>query len=176
VLAALDVLAMLAMVASAASPSPSPSPAAACSVPAAHRLDFWLGQWDVRNPSGGFEGRNVIEKVLGGCAILEHWSDGDGSAGQSLFYYDALGARWKQVWVTDTGEFKEKAEQPDFVDGVRFQGEIPRRDGRRIQDRTTLTVLPDGRVRQLIEQSGDGGTTWRAWEGLYTRTGGIVAR
>src|SRR5256885_9296562 len=40
---------------------------------------------------------NLIEKVLGGCAILEHWSDGDGSAGQSLFYYDALGARWKQV-------------------------------------------------------------------------------
>ena len=28
---------------------------------------------------------------------------------------------------------------------------------------------PDGRVRQVIEQSADGGKTWRAWEGLYSR-------
>jgi hypothetical protein len=161
----LSVLALAAPV-----PSPSPSTAASgCSGPLAHRLDFWIGTWDVRNPAGGREGHNVIERVLGGCAILEHWSDADGSEGKSLFYIDGPGRRWKQVWVTDTGAFKEKAEILGFTGGIRFQGEIPLPDGRRIQDRTTLSVLPDGRVRQLIEQSADGGQTWRAWEGLYSR-------
>jgi hypothetical protein len=70
----LSVLALAAPV-----PSPSPSTAASgCSGPLAHRLDFWIGTWDVRNPAG------------------------------SLFYIDGPGRRWKQVWVTDTGAFKEK--------------------------------------------------------------------
>lgn len=154
----------------AAATVPTPLPATApCANAAARRLDFWLGHWEVRNPSGGLEGHNVVERVLGGCAILEHWTDADGSAGKSLFYFDALGSRWKQVWVTDTGQLKEKSERTDFAGGVRFQGEIPRREGRPLQDRTTLTALPDGRVRQVIEQSADGGATWHAWEGLYTR-------
>lgn len=151
-------------------PAPSTPPSTSpCSAPAARRLDFWIGRWEVKNPGGGLEGHNQIETILGGCAILEHWTEADGSEGKSLFYFDALGARWKQVWVTDAGQFKEKAEVTGPTDGVRFQGEIPLRDGRRLQDRTTLTPLPDGRVRQVIEQSADGGATWRAWEGLYTR-------
>jgi len=163
---ALPAVLFLALMAAAdSSPSPSAGP---CAVEAAHRLDFWLGTWDVHNPQGGFEGHNVIERILGGCAILEHWTDADGSKGKSLFYFDARGERWKQVWVTDGGQLKEKAERPDFTEGVRFQGEIPLKDGRRIQDRTTLTVLPGGRVRQLIEQSRDGGATWQSWEGIYT--------
>ena len=161
-------LSAFALAAIAPSPSPSNTPNA-CDSAVAHRLDFWIGTWDVRNPAGGREGHNVIERVLGGCAILEHWTDADGSAGKSLFYLDGLGGRWKQVWVTDGGSFKEKAEVTGFEGGVRFQGEIPLRDGRRIQDRTTLSVLPDGRVRQVIEQSADGGKTWRAWEGLYSK-------
>jgi hypothetical protein len=156
----------------AAAPSPTAA-TAACAGRAAQRLDFWIGQWEVRNPGGGIEGHNRIEKILGGCAILEHWTEADGSEGKSLFYFDALGGRWKQVWVTDGGQFKEKAEVAVEVsahpEAIRFQGEIPLRDGRRLQDRTTLTALPDGRVRQVIEQSADGGATWRAWEGLYTR-------
>ena len=166
----LNALRLSAFALAALAPSPTPPPApAGCDGAVAHRLDFWVGTWDVRNPAGGREGHNVIEKVLGGCAILEHWTDADGGAGKSLFYLDGLGGRWKQVWVTDGGSFKEKAEVVGFAGGVRFQGEIPLRDGRRIQDRTTLTALPDGRVRQVIEQSADGGRTWRAWEGLYSR-------
>jgi len=167
----LNTLRLSAFALAALAPSASPSPATSgCNGPVAHRLDFWIGTWEVRNPAGGREGHNVIERVLGGCAILEHWTDADGTAGKSLFYVDGPGGRWKQVWVTDTGAFKEKAEVTGFPDGVRFQGEIPLADGRRIQDRTTLTALPDGRVRQLIEQSADGGKSWRAWEGLYSRS------
>jgi hypothetical protein len=69
--------------------------------------------------------------------------------------------------VTDdagqVGGTKEKhliARLPDG--GVRFQGELPLPDGRLVLDRTTLTPIRPGEVRQLIETSRDGGTTWRA--------------
>lgn len=66
---------------------------------------------------------------------------------------------------------KEKAQvesQPDC--GIRFRGEIPLKDGRKLLDQTTLTPLPDGRVRQVIEQSLDGGVTWRTgYDACYVR-------
>jgi hypothetical protein len=45
--------------------------------------------------------------------------------------------------------------------GVRFQGELRHPDGRIVLDRTTLTPLAGGQVRQLIEVSSDGGSSWR---------------
>jgi hypothetical protein len=37
-------------------------------------------------------------------------------------------------------------------------------------DQATLAALPDGRVRQVIEQSADEGTTWQtAFDGLYRK-------
>jgi hypothetical protein len=140
--------------------------------PAYDLLNFWLGDWTVVDPSGAPQGRNRIEKVLDGCAILEHWRDEGGGEGKSLFYVDRATRRWKQVWVTDAGLTKEK-EQVAGGDyrgpGVRFQGVVRRPDGTLVLDRTTLTPMPDGRVRQRIEQSADDGETWRAWEGFYTR-------
>jgi hypothetical protein len=63
---------------------------------------------------------------------------------------------------------KEKRLVEDYVGGVRFQGELPLRDGSTLLDRTTLTPLPDGRVRQVIEQSRDGGKSWRVgFDALY---------
>jgi hypothetical protein len=151
----------------------APPPRACGQDPAYARLDFWVGHWDVVDPKGVRQGENRIEKTLGGCALLEHWRDADGSEGKSLFYFRRSEKRWKQVWVTDDGAVKEKAERLDFPGpGLRFQGKIPTPSGETVLDRTTLTLLPDGRVRQLIEQSRDGGKTWRAWEGIYSKAPG----
>ena len=154
--------------AAAAEAKPVPAP---CAGDAAYAtLDFWVGQWEVFDPKGEKQGHNRIEKTLSGCAILEHWRDAGGSEGKSLFYYRRAEKKWKQVWVTDSGAVKEKAERLDYPGpGLRFQGKIPLPSGEGIDDRTTLTVLPDGRVRQVIEQSRDGGKTWSAWEGIYVR-------
>jgi hypothetical protein len=147
-------------------------------VPAYSRLDFWVGKWDVLDPSGTRVGSSVIEKILRGCAILENWRDMEGREGKSLFYYDRPGDAWKQVWVTDDGHFKEKssgaAEQKGVPEGsVRFQGRLPTRDGSVVLDRTTLTPSAAGRVRQLIEISRDDGTTWKAvFDGTYVRKSG----
>lgn len=137
------------------------------------QLDFWVGDWVVES-EGEEVGRNRIEKILDGCAVLERWTGAAGGEGRSLFYVDNE-SRWQQVWVTQwatmPGGTKEKAlvasEDPA---SVRFESRITH-DGKTWLDRTTLTKLGDGRVRQLIEISRDGGATWETtFDALYRRS------
>ena len=136
-------------------------------------LDFWVGDWRVLVGDQQV-GTNRISKVLDGCAISEDWTDARGGTGRSLFYVSPDTQLWRQVWVTNTalatGGVKEKHFVARYPDGsVRFQGEL-RVDGQVVFDRTTLTPLPDGRVRQLIERSDDGGSTWTAgFDAMYLR-------
>ena len=133
-------------------------------------LDFWVGEWEVE-ADGKFDGTNRIEKVLGGAAVLEHWHGADGHEGKSWFYFYPAEHRWKQIWVTDIGGVKEKAQVETQSGGaVRFRGEMARRDGTKLLDQTTLTPGADGTVRQVIEQSADGGRTWRVvYDAVYRR-------
>ena len=141
-----------------------PTPSHPCQdEPAYHQLDFWVGKWDVYdNHDGSLNGTDIVEKIVGGCAIVENWQEADGSGeGKSLFYYENAKKLWKQVWVTDAGPMKEKQMIEEYKDsGVRFQGEIPHLNGGSHLDRTTLTPLPGGRVHQVIEISRDAGKTW----------------
>ena len=136
-------------------------------------LDFWLGDWVVY---AGDErvGTNHSEKVLGGCAVIEHWTGAGGGEGKSLFY--VVASQWKQVWVTEwatrTGGVKEKFHQPlAGTNAVRFQGRIETSDGSGYLDRTTLTPLGDGSVRQLIEISRDEGEHWESvFDAVYRKS------
>lgn len=132
--------------------------------PALNQLDFWLGDWTVfvgDEPAG----TNRIEKILDGCAVMEHWTSARGGQGKSLFYYHPTTKSWKQVWVTQSalrpGGLKEKRLVEGYGGpGVRFQGEIPLGDGESYLDRTTLLPQQNGTVRQIIEISRDGGESW----------------
>jgi hypothetical protein len=140
-------------------------------------LDFWVGEWCViAVADGSKQGDSRIERVLDGCAILENWHGADaGDDGKSLFTFNAGAALWDQVWVTqDTsrpGGLKNKHEVAITSDGgIRFQGNIYVRPGTVVLDRTTLAPLPDGRVRQTIEWSKDGGTIWSvSFDAYYVR-------
>jgi hypothetical protein len=152
-------------------PAPGSAPSAAGD-PSRHLLDFWIGDWDVYdNATQQRDGRNRIDPVLNGAAIVESWTGVDGHAGMSWFYFSRSENRWKQIWVTDNGGVKEKAQVTGAPAGsIRFRGEIPLRDGRRVLDQTTLTPLSGGRVRQVIEQSLDGGVTWQTvYDANYSR-------
>jgi len=130
---------------------------AGCDSPTYHRLDFWLGAWDVSDPSGAYQGTNVIDRTLGGCAISEDWVDARGHRGASLFYVDRTSGDWRQLWVTDEGPSKEKHEvAPSGTGTIVFEG---------ARDRTTLAPSGDGKVRQVIA-SLDGRASWT---GIYTR-------
>jgi hypothetical protein len=137
------------------------------------RLDFWVGEWEVFVGDRRV-GSNRIEKILQGCAIMEHWTDIEGGQGKSLFFYTPATDTWKQVWVTETagtpGGVKEKTLVERMPDGgVRFRGTIALADGRSYLDRTTLTPLDDGSVRQHIEISRDGETWETTFDARYVR-------
>jgi len=139
-----------------------------------HLLDFWVGSWEVY--SGDRQvGTNRIEKILDGCALMEHWTSGTGSRGKSLFYYYPEDGRWKQVWVTENpfgrGGVKEKAHVETLENGgTRFQGTLVTSGGREYLDRTTLVPAEDGTVVQVIEISVDGGSSWKEmFRGVYRR-------
>jgi hypothetical protein len=135
-------------------------------VPRMHALDFWLGHWSVHSQDERV-GDNLIERVLGGCAVTERWKDVRGREGLSLFYYDVSQDLWKQIWVTDDalrpGGLKEKLEQKELTapGRMRFQGRYAGPSGATILDRTTLTSKADGSLHQLIEISTDEGRSWR---------------
>lgn len=139
------------------------------------QLDFWIGEWRVY-VSDNLVGNNRIEKTLDGCAVLEHWTASDGSEGKSLFFVDYDG-HWVQVWVSDQamapGGVKEKLMVDDPPEGsVRFQGVIRHPDADSWLDRTTLTPLENGQVRQLIEVSEDGGKSWNpTFDAIYRPKG-----
>ena len=148
-------------------------PASCEGEPGFSRLDFWVGEWDVK-VGNTIVGTNRIEKILAGCAVMEHWVDSAGGEGKSLFFYEPVSDTWKQVWVTEiatqVGGLKEKTLVEEFEDGgVRFRGRIPLPEGGHYLDRTTLTPLADGTVRQVIEVSSDG-ATWRVtFDAIYVR-------
>ena len=135
-------------------------------------MDFWVGEWEVFTMEGKLAGTNRIEKVLGGAAILEHWANSAGIEGKSWFYWMADKQKWKQVWVTPDGAYKEKVAEA-VEGGLLFTGTAFSPDGRSLPDRTRLTVYADGEVRQEIETSKDGGKTWtKGWDAVYRRPNG----
>lgn len=74
--------------------------------------------------------------------------------------------------ATRTAGVKEMSLVEVLDDGaLRFQGRIPDAAGELWYDRTTLTPLPDGNVRQVIEVSGDGETWETTFDALYVRRG-----
>ncbi len=133
--------------------------------PGFHKLNFWLGEWRVVDAAGQLQGVNRIEKMLDGCAVVEHWTGAGGKQGKSWFYFNYFTGEWSQIWITQNSTqpagIKEKKLVESFADGgVRFQGRAYVGKDRSVLDRTTLTPMEDGRVHQVIEWSPDEGATW----------------
>jgi hypothetical protein len=155
-------------------PGPAQAPGGCSGDSTYAKLDFWIGTWHVF-VGDTLVGTNRISKVLNGCAVIEEWQDGRGMRGQSLFYVEPTLRQWKQVWVSEAakqvGGVKEKHLIASLQGGgVRFQGELRQPDGRLVLDRTTLVPRPGGDVHQVIEVSGDGGSSWRpTFDARYRR-------
>ncbi len=130
-------------------------------LPEARQLDFWVGEWDVRDPRGQLVGRSSIQLILNDCVVLENWSGTLGGTGKSMNFWDKQHRRWQQTWIDDRGNATEYTGQ--LVDGsLRYATT----DGQRL----TFTPLAGGRVRQLAETSSDGGKSWAVrYDLTYTR-------
>lgn len=149
-------------------PSPSAPSAPQCSTTKHRQFDFWIGTWAVATPDGRVAGTNRIERVLGGCALLEQWSGAGGSRGMSLNYWDAAEGAWFQSWIDNQG-------QPLRLRGGLRDGRMVLEaqsadSGRVVVQRISWTPLAADRVRQHWERSDDGGRTWvTVFDGNYAR-------
>ena len=143
-----------------------------CAGPEHREFDFWIGAWDVFDPSGTRVGRNTISAVLDGCALHEQWKGVSGRRGTSLNTYAPGQGQWHQTWVDSAGTLL-------LLDGgirdgaMVLEGRTPPGEdaASAVRHRISWSVVngdPD-RVRQHWETSPDG-TAWQtAFDGLYLR-------
>jgi hypothetical protein len=145
-----------------------------CSSPEHRQFDFWIGDWEVRNPDGELEGTNRVEEILGGCVLMENWEGESGSSGKSFNTYSAAHGEWKQFWVADAGYILELAGGLDDEGRMVLSGEAPsqREPGKTVLHEISWQALPDGTVRQHWRASRDGGETWDdLFVGIYAKKG-----
>ncbi len=154
-----------------ASPVVAQSP---CTTPDHRAFDFWIGTWDVYDPSGTQRGHNEIRSTLGGCVLHERYGTPSGYEGESVNIYDASRGVWHQSWV-DNGGLLLRLEGGIRDGAMVLEGLTTGADGTESLNRITWSQLDsDGdRVRQLWEISADGGSTWTvAFDGEYRRVEG----
>jgi hypothetical protein len=125
-----------------------------CTSAESRQFDFWLGSWDVtptRSPPGTRAARSQITGEESGCAIFEDFTDLT-YHGVSISVFDPVTAKWHQTYV-DT-------------DGVRLilGGTLSSGAMRLVNDdnsqRVTWTEVSGSQVRQVGENSNNGGQTW----------------
>jgi len=149
---------------SAEEPSKAP-----CSTPEHRALDFWVGEWEVSDKAGKPAGRSSVQRILDGCAIFENWTSiGNPYAGQSFNTFDPKEGRWTQYYVDSTGLVAQMTGAFAGKNLV-YRREFKRADGRQVASRMTFFNLDGNQVRQLVEQSTDGGETWNTQYDLTYR-------
>ena len=52
-----------------------------CDGPEHRQFDFWVGEWQVRDPSGQVIGTNAITRSYDGCLLIERWEGASGERG-----------------------------------------------------------------------------------------------
>lgn len=137
--------------------------------PKKREFDFWVGTWEVSN-GGKQAGENDIQLILGDCILFENWTSKGPYTGKSFNYYDTAEDHWRQIWVDDYGGVIEFTGQ--VRDGTMYYTAITHdpADGSTTEHKLTFSQNDDGSVRQLWEQSTDGGETWNTvWDGHYVK-------
>jgi hypothetical protein len=143
------------------------SPGSPCADAPHRAFDFWVGEWTVTTKNGPKVGDSSIRRILNDCVILESWTGKGGGTGQSFNNYDARRKSWKQFWVDATGG-RQEYEEGVYQDGaLRFSGHNPGPKGEPAEQRFTFFNVDPNHVRQLQEQSTDGGKTWTVVYDFY---------
>jgi hypothetical protein len=129
--------------------------------PRTKEFDFWVGEWEVYvTGTDNYAGHSVVQRISGGCALLENWKSSV-SVWKSLNFIDDSSNRWKQVWVGSYPMGKQ-----DFTGGVytdsamRFVFQTKDAKGHLLTGRFIFYNEGPDRVRQFNETSADAGKTW----------------
>ena len=146
---------------------------APCAAPERHQFDFWLGDWEVRDPGGEVVGHSRITRAVDGCAVREEWRGVRGLVGTSLNAWSPERGGWHQTWIDSSGMLLEL--DGGLRDGAMVlegaTGDPASSDARRHRITWSQVDGHPGRVRQLWETSVDGGAWETAFDGRYRRIG-----
>lgn len=142
---------------------------AACTSPAYHQFDFFVGQWKVYDEKGHFLGSDDVEKRVNGCAIDERYTNPDGSVGIGLSGFQAKLGTWHQDFMGDNGIVV-------LLDGAKtdraamvMSGQDFPADGTRRLDRG-IWVVHGAVVEETWLVSTDRGKTWKTqFHGFFHR-------
>jgi ketosteroid isomerase-like protein len=153
-----------------ASPARGGSTPAPCAAPEYRQFDFWVGDWDVYEASGGDRVARVrVDRVLDACALREDYRGANGTHGQSFSVYDAPRKVWHQTWVTNRGQLLTIEGGPEGGQ-MTLAGSYRDAHGEETRVRGTWKPVAGG-VRETAVTSGDGGKTWQPWFDLLFREG-----
>ena len=149
-----------------ATPRRAPTPCAG--VAERHRFDFWIGEWEVTTQGGTRVGSSVVQSVSGGCALLENWTNARGGQGKSLNAFNPAVGQWQQYWIGQDGNPTEFRESTWAGGSIVFRAHAPAAGTTpATEQRLTFSPIDSATVRQLGEQSTDGGTTWKTTYDFY---------
>ena len=82
------------------------------SAPEYRQLDFWVGEWEVRNSAGqpgagAAVAASSVLRIIDSCVVYENYAEAEGFLGKSFNFYDAALRKWRQTWVDNTGRVSE---------------------------------------------------------------------
>ena len=161
------VAAVMTAVGAVSAQAPAPAAPPDCSALEFRQFDFWIGRWEV-TAGGQVAGTNLIEPILDGCAIAEHWTSASGIRGESLNLYDRTTGQWYQTWTDARGQVLRMTGGLIEDRMVLQTAPVAGADDSVQVQRITWLPLAEGHVRQHWEMSTDGGETWSTvFDGTY---------
>lgn len=136
-----------------------------CSTHEYRHFDFWIGEWEVFDPSDKKVGENKIESILGGCVLQENWVSESPNRGHSFNIYDQTTGKWHQTWVDNGGTLLQ-------LDGGSIDGKMVLQGETKGQAGMTLNRITwsqeKANVRQVWDISQNSGESWKTiFNGLY---------
>ncbi|MEP6508301.1 MAG: tetratricopeptide repeat protein [Gemmatimonadales bacterium] len=138
--------------------------------PDARRFDFWVGEWKLTGANGRPAGTSSIQLVSGQCALLENFTNTNGTTGKSLNAYNPQTRNWQQFWVGQLGGVTEYRSSTWEGNSLVFLSHSMKPDGSPQLIRLAFTPLAPDKVRQFAQTSDDDGKTWqRSYDIIYDR-------
>ena len=146
--------------------------ASPCATEEHRQFDFWVGEWEVKNPDDQIVGNSIIQLILNDCVILENWkSVTPGYTGKSFNYYNRSSKKWNQKWIDSNGapiEFEGVFNKENQA--LYYTATTTNRAGDEVMNKLTFFHLSNDHVRQLWQQSTDNGNNWiTVFDGHYRR-------
>lgn len=144
-----------------------------CSTNSKHReFDFWIGEWNVfQSGTTNLVGHSKVQNTSGDCTLLESWTSATGPyTGKSLNFYNESSEKWEQHWIGSMADIGINNSGVYSEGAMRFNKDTQNPDGSMTLTHFNFHNLPNGQVRQHLENSTDNGKTWQtAFDFTYVR-------